>query len=160
MEQRRERPRVDHQLRLLPVDRAVYVKVEPIANVHRDSAKSGQVEPWNCPGHTRIDLQDQNLALTIEHRFRREKNVRAEDPIDFVALRTPQATEVDQDHRLVDQVECAEAKVSRDSDGIECAVDAEPRRDGRLRADRGQSVVGATAESDGAYGCAGIDPEA
>src|SRR5207237_6008618 len=135
-------PCVHHQPRLLPVHGTVDVKIEPLADVDRDAPESAEIEAGHGAGHAWIDFQNENLFLAIEERLGGKQNVGAEDAVDLVALaRTPEAAEVDENHRLIDEVQGAEAKIARDGDGVERAVDAGPRGDLRFAGDRREPEI-------------------
>jgi len=146
MKQRRERAGVHHEPRWSAIHGAVHVKIEAVADVDRDPAEPGEIKAGDRARHARIDFQNENLSLAIEERFGREQNIGAENAVDLVAFGgTAKAAEIDEDHRFIDEIERAEAQILGDGDGIERAVDAEPRWDVGLAGDGRESEMLATS---------------
>ena len=160
MEQRRERAGVHHEPRRFPVHGAVHVKIETVADMHRDPAESAEIETWHVAGHARIRFQDEQLSLAIDERLGRKQNVGAKDSVDLVAFtRTAEPAEIDEDQRFVDEVEIAQPNILGDRDGIEGAVNAELRGQIGLAGDGCEPKVFAAIERDRAHGRTGVDAE-
>jgi hypothetical protein len=78
-----------------------------------------------------IHFEDQYLFLAVKNGASRQENISTENPIDFLfvkyAGRASGVGKIDNDHRLIDEIECANAEVARDGNVVKRAINLQPR---------------------------------
>ena len=139
MNQRGKSPGIDHELRRLSVQLAVDVEIPAFGDADRHVFPAAMIYSRHRAAGIGIDFHEQDLSFAIEHGLGREKNVGPENAVEFLLVKFAGGagwrTEIDRDHRFVDQGQCAEAESMRDRDAIKAAVDFQARR--KLGACRG-----------------------
>src|ERR1700758_423304 len=107
MQQRRKRTRIDHQPGTFSVNGTIDIQVVTIADLNRNSPQSTPIKTGKAAQDIRIGLQNEQLTLTIQHRLRREENVRSNDPVDFLFVNQPRRAsgiaKIDGNHWFIDQ---------------------------------------------------------
>jgi hypothetical protein len=113
--------------------------------------------------HLRIQLQDEELPLAIEHGFGGKKNVGPENSIYLrfmeQARRATGTAKIDNHHRLVNEVQSAKLQAFGNGNTIESAIDAETGRELGANANFGKTKMLAAIQGDGADGGTGINAE-
>src|SRR4029077_7622806 len=135
----------DHKLGSFPIDRTIHIQIKTVAYLNWNSLQSASVETRSATQNVGVGLQDQQLPLTIQHRPGWKKNICSNDPVDFLLVNQPRragrVSQVDSNHRFIDQRHPAEPKLAREGYVIECAVDLNARRQVRLGRDWFESKI-------------------
>ena len=139
MQERGKRTRIDHKLGGFPIDRAIHIQIKTVTYLNRNSLQSAPIETRRTTQNVGIGLQDQQLSLAIQYRLGWKKNIRSDDSVDFLFVNQPRragrVSQIDSDHRFIDQSQPSEPKLAREGYVIECAVDLNARRQVRLGRD-------------------------
>src|ERR1700730_18022689 len=126
MQERGERTRIDHQPGSFSVNRTIDIQIVTIADLNRNSPQSAPIETRKAAEDGGIGVKDEQLPLTIQHRLRREKNVRANDPVDLLFMSESRGAsgiaEIDSNHWLIDQSQCSDPQLTRDRNVVEPSV--------------------------------------
>jgi len=145
MQQGCERARVHHQTGGFSIDGCVNVQVISFTYANRHTAEAAILCARRFARKSGIHFEDQYLFLAVKNGASRQENISTENPIDFLfvkyAGRASGVGKIDNDHGLIDEIECANAEVARDGNVVKRAINLQPRWQSRTPWNASQSKM-------------------
>src|SRR4029453_17269508 len=86
MQERGKRTGIDHKLGSFPIDRTIHIQIKSVADLNRNGLQSAPVETRSTTQNVGVGLQNEQLALAIQHGLRWKENICAYDSVDLLLV--------------------------------------------------------------------------